>query len=512
MATLSFEDKSEIGHAENALSEPTTTKSASATMEPPDLVKAMSQEERIAFEKHLVRKIDIRLLPAVVIMYIMNYLDRNNIAAARIAGPNGKGLQDELGITNTQWQLCVSILFVGYILMQVPSNLVLNKIGMPALYLPTVMIVWGVISGATGAIHSFGALVAIRFLLGFVEAAYFPGVLFFLSSWYTRKELALRTALMYSGSLISGAFSGLITAGITKGLTNARGLRAWRWMFIIEGSITVFIAFGCFFILPNFPRTTSWLSEQERQLAVWRLQEDIGEDDWVSSADQGLWHGFKLAFSDIKTYILMILLLGVVSAASVTNFFPSVVSTLGYDNIKTLLLTVPPYALGVITAMLNAWHADKTGERYFHVTLPMYLAIVAFIIAAVTTATAPRYVAMMLMIPGIYTGYVVALAWISNSIPRPPDKRAAALAGINAVSNAAQIYASFMYYDAPRYITPMIVNCVTMALSIVMATLLRFILVRLNRKLDRGEYVEGAVNAGSAIPEEAASKGFRFLV
>jgi hypothetical protein len=220
--------------------------------------------------------------------------------------------------------------------------------------------------------------------------------------------------MMYSGSLISGAFSGLITAGITNGLTEARGLRAWRWMFIIEGAITVVIAVACFFVLPNFPRTTTWLTEQERQLAIWRLQEDVGEDDWVSSSDQGFWHGFKLAFTDIKTYVLMFLLLGLVSAGSVTNFFPSVVGTLGYNTINTLLLTVPPYVLAVITSMLNAWHADKTGERYWHITLPMYVAIVAFILAAATTSTAPRYVAMMLMVPGVYTGYVVALAWVSN--------------------------------------------------------------------------------------------------
>jgi hypothetical protein len=147
----------------------------------------------------------------------------------------------------------------------------------------------------------------------------------------------------------------------------------------------------------------------------------------------------------------MFLLLGFVSAGSVTNFFPSVVQTLGYGTINTLLLTVPPYALAVITSMLNAWHADRTGERYFHVTLPIYVAIVAFVLAAATTATAPRYIAMMLMVPGVYTGYVVALSWISNTIPRPPAKRAAALAAINAVSNAAQIYSSFMYIGAPRY-------------------------------------------------------------
>lgn len=189
--------------------------------------------------------------------------------------------------------------------MQVPSNLFLNKIGKPGLYLPVCMILWGVISTCTAAAQSYGALVAIRFILGFVEAAYFPGCLYYLSCWYTRTELGLRTAIMYSGSLISGAFSGLIAAGITGNMDGLHGLRAWRWLFIIEGSVTVGIAAASFFFLPNFPRTTKWLTEQQRQLAVWRLEEDIGEDDWVDSEHQSFWHGMKLAFTDIKTYILV---------------------------------------------------------------------------------------------------------------------------------------------------------------------------------------------------------------
>jgi MFS family permease len=133
----------------------------------------------------------------------------------------------------------------------------------------------------------------------------------------------------------------------------------------------------------------------------------------------------------------------IVASGSVTNFFPTVVGTLGYGNIVSLLLTAPPYVLCVITAFINAWHADRTGERYFHITLPLWVCVAAFIIAAATTATGPRYFAMMLMVPSVYTGYVVALAWISNTLPRPPAKRAAALAWINAVSNTSSIYASY---------------------------------------------------------------------
>ncbi|KAL8870518.1 MAG: hypothetical protein Q9174_003454 [Haloplaca sp. 1 TL-2023] len=485
------DEKPDIEHASDT--SPTGYPNAKRRREAPPLVRDLSPEERARLESVLVKKIDLRLLPMLIIMYLMNYLDRNNIAAARLAG-----LEDELELTGTQYLTCVSILFVGYILMQVPSNLFLNKIGKPAIYLPTVMIVWGVISAATAAAESFGGLVAIRFFLGFVEAAYFPGCLFFLSSWYTRKELGFRTAVLYSGSLMSGAFSGLITAGITGGMDGKKGLRAWRWLFIIEGVITIVIAIAAFWVLPNFPRTTGWLTEDERQLAIWRLDEDIGEDDWTGSQNQTFFHGMKLAFTDIKTWVLMVLLFCFVASGTVTNLFPTIVQTLGYSDINSLLLTVPPYVLGVITTFLNSWHADKTGERYFHITLPLYFAVAAFIIAAATIKTAPRYVAMMLMIPGVYTGYV----------------RAAALAAINAVSNASSIYASYMYPESagPRYVVAMSVNCATASIAIIAATVLRFILVHLNKKLDRGEKVEGAVAEGEAVPGEAAKRGFRFVL
>ena len=178
---------------------------------------------------------------------------------------------------------------------------------------------------------------------------------------------------------------------------------------------------------------------------------------------------------------------------------------------QTLLLTAPPYVLAVITTFLNSWHADRTGERFFHITIPLCFAVFAFILAACTTKTGPRYLAIMLMVPGVYTGYVVALAWISNSLPRPPAKRAAALAFINAVSNTSSIYASYMYSagDAPRYVIAMSVNCAMSAMAILAAIVLRIILVRLNKKLEQGIFVEGAINSGTT---EAGKRGFRFRI
>ncbi|OAR02239.1 hypothetical protein LLEC1_06145 [Akanthomyces lecanii] len=474
----------------------------------PELIACLSGEERDKLERHLRRKIDFRLLPMVICMYILNYIDRNNIAAARLAG-----LEEDLNLntSGTQFSTAVSILFVGYILMQIPSNLLLNKMGKPGIYLPACMMIWGVISTATAAVHSFGGLLACRFFLGFVEAAYFPGCLYYLSCWYTRKELGVRTTYLYAGSLISGAFSGLISAGITGNLDNARGLRAWRWLFLIEGVITIAVAIAAVFVLPNFPRTTPWLTEQEVAMAVWRLEHDIGEDDWVNSEEQTFFQGFTAAVKDVKMWVLLVILFGNVSAASITNFFPTVVATLKYSKVKTLLLTAPPYVLGVLTTLLNAWHADRTGERFWHISLPLCLAVATFIIAASTINVAARYVSIMLMIPGLYSGYTTALAWISNTLPRPPAKRAAALGFINAVSNAPAIYTSYLYPSkaAPRYEAAFIHNCLMAVMSIVAAGVLRMMLARLNRKLDRGEHVEGAVNAA---PGEAVEHGFRFLL
>lgn len=189
--------------------------------------------------------------------------------------------------------------------MQVPSNLLLNKIGRPSIYLPVIMAVWGIVSGATAGARSFGGLLTCRFFLGFVEAPYFPGCLFYLSSWYTRKELALRTALLYSGSTIAGAFSGLIGAGVVAGLDDVRGLRAWRWLFLIEGSVTVVIALVAIPFLPDFPNNTTWLSEEESKYAMWRLEQDAGQEDFDDGAKQGFWTGLNLAVKDIKTWILV---------------------------------------------------------------------------------------------------------------------------------------------------------------------------------------------------------------
>jgi hypothetical protein len=224
-------------------------------------------------------------------------------------------------------------------------------------------------------------------------------------------------------------------------------------LFLTEGAATVIIAFASYFVLPNFPHTTSWLSPRERALAIHRLAADVGSIDTPSKAPSSLWSGFIDAFTDPKVYILGAMQTAIVAAASVTNFFPSVVATLGFPAITTLLLTTPPYLVAVVATLVNASYADRTRRRFVHVVAPLYVAVGAFSLASWSTATPLRYAAMVFIVPSVYSAYVVGLAWISSCVPRPAAKRAAALAGINTASNAASIFTSYLYPEsaAPRY-------------------------------------------------------------
>lgn len=210
------------------------TSEKSTTMAPlgetGDVPTTAASERRAVVEKSLKRKLDTRCA-LFVLIYIMNYLDRNNIAAARL-----RGLQDDLKLDNSEYATCLSILYVGYILMQVPSNMFINRIERPSLYIAAVMLLWGLISTLSGVVTNFAGMVSIRFFLGFVEAAFLPGALLILSKWYTRRELTTRNAILFCGNLISNAFSALIGAGVLSNMQGVLGHAAWRWLFWSKSS------------------------------------------------------------------------------------------------------------------------------------------------------------------------------------------------------------------------------------------------------------------------------------
>ncbi|KAG6001111.1 hypothetical protein E4U21_004684 [Claviceps maximensis] len=485
---------------------------------------AMEPARRAEVEKTLKRKLDLRC-SLFVLIYIMNYLDRNNIAAARL-----KGLQADLHMDYSQYATCLSILYVGYILMQVPSNMFINKIQRPSLYISCAMLVWGLVSTLSGCVSSFSGMVVNRFFLGFVEAAFLPGALLILSKWYTRRELTTRNAILFCGNIISNAFSALVGAGVLSNMDGVLGHAAWRWLFWIEGSVTMALAISSAFILPDLPHNARGFTEEERIVAQLRLVEDVGEAD-TDSAQHDALTGLMMALTDSNIYIMMLTLTAYVVGLSFNAFFPTLTKTLGFGYVPTLLMSSPPWVFSCIISLANAWHADRTQEKFWHIVGPILMGAVGFIINMSTLNIAARYVALFLQ-AGSYAGLIVFYSWISSSFPRPPAKRAVAIALINAFCQLGNVAGSYVWDLADDGFRKSYGIVLAMfAVTVLGCWILRRRLVALNKKLEEMEIAQITLDEGQGQTEGAGQaaghsnftirdgdevlcmrKGFRYLV
>jgi len=208
-------------------------------------------------------------------------------------------------------------------LAQLPSNMLITRVP-PSVFLPVAAFLWSGISAATFACQSAESLWALQFILGIVEAPLFPGAVFLMSCWYTRREFALRVALLYSGLVLAQAFSGLIAAGVFAGLDGPRGLAGWQWLFILEGALSAFFAVTAFFILPNYPTSTTggamrYMTAEMRAVAHARILDDRVE----ASTKSTVWNGLWLALKDIKLYGFLCLNMFITSSYGFNNFFPT---------------------------------------------------------------------------------------------------------------------------------------------------------------------------------------------
>ncbi|KAL6876273.1 MFS general substrate transporter [Trichoderma longibrachiatum] len=475
----------------------------------------MDPVRRAEVEKSLKRKLDLRC-SLFILIYIMNYLDRNNIGAARL-----KGLQVDLNLDDTQYATCLSILYVGYILMQVPSNMFINRITRPSLYISCAMIVWGLISTLSGIAKGFKDLVVIRFFLGFVEAAFLPGALLILSKWYTRRELTTRNALLFCGNLISNAFSSLVAAGVLSNMQGVLGHAAWRWLFFIEGAATMAIALSAAFILPDLPTNARGFTEEEKQVAQLRMLEDVGEAD-ADSSEQGVFDGLIMCGKDIKVYLMMFTLTAYVVGLSFNAFFPTLTGTLGFAYVPTLLMSSPPWVFACLVSLVVSWNADRTQEKFWHITVPIIMGVIGFVISMSTLNVAARYVALFLQASS-YAGFIVFYSWISSSFPRPPAKRAVAIAMVNAFSQLGNVAGSYVWdLSENGYRKSYGIVLAMFGVTILGNFLFKMILSNLNKKLEAGEMaweakpdvLEKTAHAEMEDIDEALRmrKGFRYLV
>ncbi|CAM1510879.1 Fc.00g083920.m01.CDS01 [Cosmosporella sp. VM-42] len=423
----------------------------------------------------LVRKLDRWIMPMLWSMYWLNYLDRNAIALARL-----NDLEEDLNLTGTQYQTCVSILFVGYIIGQIPSNMFLTRTR-PSRYMGVMMMLWAVVSALTAISKDFTSLLLTRFFLGVTEAPYYPGAVYLLSIFYTRKEVATRIAILYTGNILATAFAGLIAAGIFHGMDGAAGIAGWKWLFILQGAVTFVIAIVGFFLLPDFPLTTWWLTQEERDLAYNRMELDTVANKGETSTLNGL----KQAAKDPMVWIFCFMAHMHLAANGFKNFFPTVVKTLGFNTTITLVLTCPPYLVAGAITVLVSWSSGKFNERTWHITISKAVAVIGFVSAAATLNTAGRYASMVIFTIGTYGVNSLILGWCGSVCGQTKEKKAVAISMVTMIMNISFIWTPYLWptSDEPRYAIAMGSSAGFSIATAALAWLAKVIMVRRNKKL-----------------------------
>ncbi|KAJ8584967.1 MFS general substrate transporter [Rhizopogon salebrosus TDB-379] len=436
----------------------------------------------------------------IVVIYALNYIDRANAANARL-----QGFEQDLHLHGQQYATVLSIFYVGYIIMQVPANMFMHWLERPSSILPTCMIIWGAISTLTGIAKNYTDVLLARFFLGFVEAPFYPGVLFLISRWYKRDEIALRATLVTCGSPISNGFGSLIASGILQRMQGKLGQAAWRWLFYIEGSMTIFVAICAVFILPDFPHNTRWLTPEEKALAISRLAED--NNGTTGKENKTTIEGLRDAVTDWKVWWFAAVFLAQVLAQSFYLYFPTLSATMGYDTTTTLLLCAPPWVFCTICAFAVSRYSDKKQNRYRYVVVVNALAALGFIISICTMNTAARYISFFLMVQA-YAGYMVLWGWVNNTFAGDPAKRAVAVALINALSQLGTISGSYIWPTnwGPTYRYSYAVCIAALGVSTGMSGAMCFYLRRFNERSERKE-LDAKDNEGLREPA-----GFRYML
>ncbi|KAE9973987.1 hypothetical protein Vi05172_g5640 [Venturia inaequalis] len=452
-------------------------KEADVSLEQATVDYAGASEKIDPAEIKLVRKLDLLLLPILWILAFTNYLNRQAVTVARL-----DGLEKGLKMKGTDFSTSISVHYVGYIIAQVPSTMLMTRLR-PSLYLPFSMIVCGVVTGLTALCHDFKGLVLQRFFQGLIAAPLYPGALYMLSIFYTRKEIGTRMTIVYTNNLIASGCSGLIAAPIFSELGGKHGIAGWRWMFIIFAVFSVFFGIIGIVLLPDTPLTARWLTEGERQMAHDRVARDTVE----RKQDVSMMKGLREAASDYRVWIFAASQHIQTASSGFRSFFPTLLKTFGYGTTVTLVLTSPPYLLACVTAIAMAVSSGKYNERTWHIVVFKLIALVGFVLACATTNTGARYFATFVFTVGSYGITSIVMAWVGSTFAQTKEKRAAALGIVNTSSSISFIWTPYLWptSSAPRYILPLAASAGMCFFTIACMLFMKWDLIRKNKRIRR---------------------------
>ncbi|KAI4951857.1 hypothetical protein J4E91_003318 [Alternaria rosae] len=368
------------------------------------------------YNKKLNRQLDLRVLPLCCWVYLLNFLDRGNIGNARVLNTEtGDDMLSNTGLTPHGYALTVTLFSVAYAVFEVPSNFVMKHYIRPSRWLGILLFAWGALTIGFAGVQNSATIIGLRFLIGVFEAGFFPGIVYFITIWYRYNERAVRIALVIAFCNLAGAFGGAIAFGVGH-VNGAAGLEGFRWLFIIEGIITLLSAFLLWFFLPDYPARAKWLSNAEKKFAVDRLADRGGGYNQDHASRKEI---LDTCFSPRMLLHYIAYVADVVPQGSFTFFTPTIVTGLGYESIHAQLLTVPPWVVGFFVAITISYSADHFNARGWHITIASLIGGTGWLTAGLLPADAyvQRYGCLCMAAAGAFPAAPSMTNWVTCNSP-----------------------------------------------------------------------------------------------
>ncbi|KYK58452.1 hypothetical protein DCS_05468 [Drechmeria coniospora] len=437
-----------------------------------------------AAERRLVRKLDLAIFPTFFVIYMMSFLDRINISNARI-----QGMEKELALDQgNRFNVVLFVYFISYILLEVPSNMVMKKVR-PSLYISSLMFVWGIVNMCMGFVHSYQALVALRFLLGVFEAGVLPGIIYVTSMYYKRHEYQKRMSFFFCSTVVAGAFGGLLAYAIS-GAARRYGVphAAWRWIFVVEGGMTSALALLAAFLIIDWPEQTKFLNAAEKELLRRRLAADGGDACRMDTLNKA---SFKLVYTDYKIWLAATVYMGVgVAGLSGTFFLPTILLEFSWKAEEAQVRTIPIYVFAGGMMLFAAWASDKLKHRVGFILTGVCINSIGYgmLLAQKGKSRDFKFAAVFFVFGGAYMITPMALAWLQNNISGH-WKRSFGSSIQVMIGNLAGIIGSFIFIkkESPHYPTGYGVALTMMWVGGLAALLMAGLMWRENKKRDAGE-------------------------
>jgi ACS family tartrate transporter-like MFS transporter len=377
-------------------------------------------EATSAIERRTIAKVSWRLLPLVAVAYCIAYIDRSNISVASLT------MNKDLGFSAYIYGWGAGIFFFGYFLFEIPSNLILEKIG-ARIWIARIMITWGIISGLTALVTGTTSFLIIRFLLGAAEAGFFPGMILYLTYWFPAAYRGRVISTLFIAQPVANAVASIASSAIL-GMDGVLGLRGWQWIFIIEAIPAVLLGLVILRIMTDRPGHADWLAEDERSWLQTRLD---GESRQVEGTGRMTW---TKALADPRVVALsLIYLMSVTANYGIVFFMPQIIKGIGLSNMMTGLLSSLPYVVGTVGLLAWGWSSDRNKERRWHLITASTLGAAGLAFAAWSGASYWALLGMSAATAGIYGSR--AAFWPMPSLFLTGTAAAGAIAMINAVGN-----------------------------------------------------------------------------